>query len=196
MIEVEMKFRVPEWAPVQAKLAQWGAVALPPRKDTDHYFSAPDRDFSQTDEALRLRRIGTANTLTYKGPKFDSVTKSRAEIELPLADGQDNAATAVKFLSSLGYRPVAVVAKTRTVYQVTRDGFPMEVCLDDVGAVGRYVELEVMAEQEQYEAARGAVIRAAAELGLTDVERRSYLRLLLDQPVHRTPSPFPVRKGS
>lgn len=196
MIEVEMKFRVPEWAPVLARLTAWGAVALPPRKDTDHYFNAPDRDFGQTDEALRLRRIGTANTLTYKGPKIDTVTKARTEIELPLADGQDNAATAVKFLSSLGYRPVAVVAKTRTVYRVIRDGFALEVCLDDVGAVGKYVEVEVMAEQEQYEAARGAVIRAAAELGLTDVERRSYLRLLLDQPAHKSPTPFPPKRGS
>lgn len=192
MIEVEMKFRVPDWATVLAQLARWGAVAAAPRKDTDHYFSAPDRDFAQTDEALRLRRIGPVNTLTYKGPKIDTVTKARTEIELPLADGAENAATAVKFLSSLGYRPVAVVAKSRTVHTLTRDGFKLEVCLDDVGAVGKFVEVEIQAEQEQYEAARGVVIRTAAELGLTDVERRSYLRLLLDQPVHKTPSPSPV----
>lgn len=194
MLEVEMKFRVPDWAPVVARLTTWGATARPARKDTDHYFSAPDRDFTQTDEALRIRRIGAANYLTYKGPKIDSVTKARTEVELPLADGQDNAATAVKFLSGLGYRPVAVVSKTRVVYDFTRDGIALAACFDDVGAVGKFVELEAMAEQATYEATRAVVIRTAAELGLHDIERRSYLRLLLEQPAHKTPSPTPPAK--
>jgi adenylate cyclase class 2 len=194
MLEVEMKFRVPDWAPVIAQLTAWGATALPTRKDTDHYFSAPDRDFAQTDEALRIRRIGAANFLTYKGPKIDTATKARKEVELPLADGQDNAAIAVHFLSGLGYRPVAVVAKTRTVYQFTRDGVALEACFDDVGAIGKYVELEAMAEQATYEAARIVVLLTAQELGLHDQERRSYLRLLLDQPAHKTPTPTPPSK--
>lgn len=190
MLEVEMKFRLADWAAVVARLSEWGAVALPARKDTDHYFSAPDRDFAQTDEALRIRRIGMANFLTYKGPKIDTATKARVEVELPLADGQENAATAVRFLSGLGYRPVAVVAKTRVVYQFTRDGVAMEACFDDVGAVGKYVELEAMTDQAGYEAARAVVLRTAAELGLTDPEQRSYLRLLLDQPAHKTPTHY------
>jgi len=196
MLEVEMKFRVPDWAPIIAQLSEWGAVAVPVRKDTDHYFSAPDRDFAQTDEALRIRRIGVVNYLTYKGPKIDTATKARVEVELPLADGQDNAATAVRFLSGLGYRPVAVVAKTRLVYQFTRDGIALEACFDDVGAVGKYVELEAMTEQEGYEAARAVVLRTATELGLTEQEKRSYLRLLLDQPAHKTPTPYsPTLRG-
>ena len=196
MLEVEMKFRVPDWAPVIARLTAWGATARPARKDTDHYFSAPDRDFAKTDEALRIRRIGTTNYLTYQGPKLDgtNATKARVEVELPLADGQDNAATAVKFLSGLGYRPVAVVSKTRTVYDFTRDGIALSACFDDVGAVGKFVEVEAMAEQATYEVARAAVLRAAADLGLIDPERRSYLRLLLEQPAHKTPTPLPPSK--
>ena len=69
------------------QLAAWGAVARPAREDTDHYFNAPDRDFAQTDEAFRLRRIGTGELLTYKGPKRDADTKTRTEVELRLADG-------------------------------------------------------------------------------------------------------------
>jgi adenylate cyclase class 2 len=181
MLEVEMKFRLPDWTALTAKLAEWGATADPVRKDTDNYFNAPDRDFAQTDEAVRVRRVGVSNVLTYKGPKLDTVTKTRTEIELKLADGPNPAADAVKFLSALGYRPVAVVTKLRTVYHFTRRGFPMQVCLDDVGAVGKFVEIEVMAEQDQMEAAKAAVLATAAELGLKDHERRSYLRLLLEQ---------------
>lgn len=181
MLEVEMKFRLPDWTTVIDRLSGWGAAPQQVRKDTDHYFSAPDRDFAQTDEAVRVRRVGTANVLTYKGPKIDTATKTRTEIELKLADGPGAAADAVRFLTALGYRPVAVVSKTRQVFKLDRHGFPVEVCLDDVGAVGKYVEIEVLAEQEQFEAARQAVLTTASELGLVDHERRSYLRLLLEQ---------------
>lgn len=181
MLEVEMKFRVPDWGPVVQKLTAWAATPAPARKDTDHYFNAPDRDFAQTDEAVRVRRIGPTNLLTYKGPKIDTATKSRPEIELKLSDGPATAADAVRFLSALGYRPVAVVSKMRQVYSFERDGYRVEVCLDDVGAVGKYVEVEIQAPPEGFEAAKIALLRVAADLGLSDQERRSYLRLLLEQ---------------
>lgn len=181
MLEVEMKFRLADWSALTATLAEWGATPLPVRKDTDSYFNAPDRDFAQTDEAVRVRRIGVGNLLTYKGPKIDTATKTRTEIELKLADGPAPAADAVRFLSALGYRPVAVVTKTRTVYKFERHGFPLEVCLDDVGSVGRYVEIEALVPPDQLAPAKAAVTATAAELGLTEQERRSYLRLLLEK---------------
>ena len=189
MLEVEMKFRVADWTEIAAKLAAAGAVPEPMREDTDHYFNAPDRDFAQTDEAVRLRRIGIQNYLTYKGPKIDTLTKSRPEIELRLADGAQVAADSVRFLSSLGYRPVAVVSKMRQVFTFERGGFQLSACLDDVGAVGRYVELEILADESRYEAAREVLLKTVAEFGLTDHERRSYLRLLLEQGALRTPAP-------
>ncbi len=189
MLEVEMKFRVADWSAIIAKLEATGAVPEPRREDTDHYFNAPDRDFAQTDEAVRLRRIGAENYLTYKGPKIDTVTKSRPEIELRLADGSQTAADAVRFLSSLAYRPVAVVSKFRQVYTFERDGFTLSACLDDVGAVGRYVELEILADESRYESARAVLLKAVDEFGLVDLERRSYLRLLLEQSATRTPPP-------
>jgi len=189
MLEVEMKFRVADWTEIAAKLATAGAVPEPMREDTDHYFNAPDRDFAQTDEAVRLRRIGVQNYLTYKGPKIDTLTKSRPEIELRLADGAQVAADSVRFLSSLGYRPVAVVSKMRQVFTFERGGFQLSACLDDVGAVGRYVELEILTDESRYEAAREVLLKTVAEFGLTDHERRSYLRLLLEQGAMRTPAP-------
>jgi adenylate cyclase class 2 len=181
MLEVEAKYRAADWDGVRAKLTEFGAVLAETRKDTDHYFNAPDRYFAQTDEALRLRRIGSANYLTYKGPKRDPATKTRTEIELPIAPGPDGATTAVKLLTGLGYRPVAVVTKTRQVYRLTRGGFELEVCLDDVGSVGRFVELEIQADEARFEDAKAVLLAAAAELGLTDQERRSYLEMLLQK---------------
>jgi adenylate cyclase class 2 len=179
MLEVEAKFRAPDWTGVVAKLTEWGATVVETREDTDHYFNAPDRDFAKTDEALRLRRIGTENCLTYKGPKRDAATKTRTEVELQLAPGANAAATAVRFLTHLAYRPVAVVSKTRQVYVLTRGSFEVEVCLDDVGSVGKFVELEIQADEAEFEDAKTILLQTAADLGLTDQERRSYLEMLL-----------------
>ncbi len=181
MLEVEVKYAVADFGPVEAALTRWGATIAPPRRDADHYFNAPDRDFAATNEALRVSSIGAKNFVTYKGPKIDTATKTRLEIEVPLADGEEAAADFRRLLTHLGYRPVAVVRKARRVAEFTRDGFDMQATLDEVDGVGRYAELEVVAPEEQVESAKAAVLAAAAELGLTQSERRSYLQLLLEK---------------
>jgi adenylate cyclase class 2 len=179
MLEVEVKYAAADFAAVEARLRQWGARADPPRTDADHYFNAPDRDFAVTDEALRLRRIGEHNFVTYKGPKRDALTKTRTEIEVPLAPGEGPADDFVRLLAGLGYRPVAVVRKARRVFHLERGGFDLEVSLDDVEGVGRFAELEILAPEEQFDAARDVLLQTAAELGLSASERRSYLEMLL-----------------
>jgi adenylate cyclase class 2 len=179
MLEIEMKFPVPDFTPLERRLGEWGASQAVERQDSDHYFNAPDRDFARTDEALRLRRIGDGNWVTYKGPKRDAQTKTRTEVEVPLASGDAAAADFSRLLVHLGYRPVAVVRKTRRIVHLERDGFALEVCLDAVEGLGRFVELEILAPEERLEEARGVLLRSAAALGLTTSERRSYLELLL-----------------
>jgi adenylate cyclase class 2 len=179
MLEVEVRYRTADRAGVQARLLTWGATLAEDRADVDLYFNAPDRDLKATDEAFRLRRIGGANRLTYKGPKRDADTKTRTEIEIPLGDGPAVAADAERLLVALRYRPVATVRKKRQVYRLTRDGFPMEVCFDAVERVGEFVELEILAPEEQYEPAKAVLLRAAADLGLTEKETRSYLGMVL-----------------
>ncbi|HEX5272263.1 MAG TPA: class IV adenylate cyclase [Gemmataceae bacterium] len=179
MLEVEVKYAGADFAALERQLRQLGAEEAPPRTDADHYFNAPDRDFAVTDEALRLRRIGEQNFVTYKGPKRDALTKTRTEIEVPIAPGDAAAADFGRLLVHLGYRPVAVVRKGRRTFHLRRDGFAIEVTLDDVEGVGHFAELEIQAPEEQLDAAREVVLRTASELGLTAGERRSYLELLL-----------------
>jgi adenylate cyclase class 2 len=181
MLEVEVKYTVSDFAPLEAALKKKGVTIQTPRRDADHYFNAPDRDFAQTDEALRVRSIGDKNFITYKGPKIDRETKTRLEIEVPLADGEDVAGDFRRLLTHLRYRPVAVVRKTRRVAEFSRDGFDMQLTLDEVDGVGNYAELEVVAEEDKADAAKAAVLAVAAELGLTHSERRSYLQLLLEK---------------
>ena len=179
MIEVEMKFPIGDWTDLVRKLAAWGGKKREPVHEEDHYFNAPDRDFARTDEALRIRRVGSRNYVTYKGPKKDLETKTRLEVEVPLAAGHEPAEALTQVLQYLGYRPVAVVEKDRRVLEVDRGGFSLTVCLDDVRKVGRFVELEILATDNQLESARQVMLSAAKELGLDKSERRSYLELLL-----------------
>jgi adenylate cyclase class 2 len=179
MLEIEMKFPAPDFPRLEQILAAWGARADPPCPNADHYFNAPDRDFGVTDEALRLRRIGTANRVTYKGPKLATKAKIRTEIEVPLADGDKAAQDFIRLLTHLGYRPVAVVRKERRSYRLQRHGYALEVCLDEVEGLGRFAEIEILAPEDQLDQANVALQEVVKDLGLGASERRSYLELLL-----------------
>lgn len=178
-LEVEMKFPAPDVSGLEQRLHALGARPDAPIIEEDHYVNAPDRDFAKTDEALRLRRIGPANFVTYKGPKRDARTKTRTEIEVPLATGDPAAADFLQLLKHLGYRAVAVVRKRRRIYHLDRDGFPVEVCLDEVEGVGSFAEVEIRTTEARLAEARDAVIKFASELGLSGSERRSYLEMYL-----------------
>jgi adenylate cyclase class 2 len=180
MLEVEMKFPVTRFDAVQKQLAAWGGAAAETLDEADCYFNAPDRDFAQTDEALRLRSIGDANFVTYKGPKRDPQTKTRTEIEVGLAPGAKAAEDFRQLLTHLGYRFVARVPKKRTIHRLQRAEYVLEVCLDEVHGLGLFVELEIQAPQEQLERARDVLLQTAQALGLQSSERRSYLEMLLE----------------
>jgi adenylate cyclase class 2 len=189
MLEIEQKFAHADFAAIEGRLAEWTARPGDEHIEADHYFNAPDRDFARTDEAFRLRRIGESNFLTYKGPKHPGEVKVRTELEIPLRDGATAAEQMIQFLSHLGYRPVAVVRKQRRTYHLEHGGFSLVVCLDEVERLGRFAEVEIVAPEEQADAARKVLADTAAALGLTELERRSYLNLLLSalgtpQPAH------------
>jgi len=78
--EVEQKFPVSDMPALQERLIALGATIGETQVEVDLYFGHPARDFSKTDEALRIRRIGAKNCITYKGPKIDITTKTRCEI--------------------------------------------------------------------------------------------------------------------
>jgi pantoate--beta-alanine ligase len=179
MREIEQKYASPDFPAVERRLAEWGARGPEEQHEADHYLRAPDRDFAATDEAFRLRRVGSANVLTYKGPRRASKVKDRTELEVPLPEGDEAAEGILALLGHLGYRPSAVVRKRRRSYALERQGLAVTVCLDEVEGLGRYAEVEVLAEDDQAERAERALTQTAGELGLSQVERRSYLGMIL-----------------
>ena len=174
--EVEQKHRVDDLAALEARLAALGVKRGDEIEQADQYFAHPCRDFATTDEALRIRAVGDESFVTYKGPKLDATTKTRREIELPLADGRQFS----ELLAALGFMPVAVVRKTRRPFLLDRDGQQVHGAIDEVGRLGTFVELELSVDEAGMDAAKRIIAGVAAELQLGSSERRSYLELLLE----------------
>jgi adenylate cyclase, class 2 len=86
-------------------------------------------------------------------------------------------------LHALGFRRVAEVKKRRRTAAFCWRGYDVEAALDEVDRAGRFVELELAADNEGLDTAREALFALGHELGLTKTERRSYLELLLESIV-------------
>ena len=179
--EVEVKFRVADHDALRRRLLAQGAVEGAEVGHEDLYLAHPSRDFAQTDEALRLRRVGVENRVTYKGPKRGGPTKTREEVEIPFADGPAALADLRTIYERLGFRPVASIRKVRRPFEIEFRGRAMEVALDLAEGLGAFAEVETIAASEADLAeAQGAVLALAVEVGLSEVESRSYLRMTLE----------------
>lgn len=178
-LEVELKYPVTDFRSLRQRLEELGAQRLPGDWETDLYYTAPDRSFVVTDEALRLRRTRDRLWLTYKGPRCDPLSKTRSEIEVELHSPSvfDQACA---LLEHLGYRPIASIWKDRSCYHLDWEGYAVKVALDDVQYLGRFVELETIVPHDHLEPARKALEELAQRLGLSKPERRSYLELYLE----------------
>jgi len=177
--EVEQKFPVDTFETVTAALTVLGGERGNARQEVDQYYNHPARDFAVTDEAVRIRTVGPASCITYKGPKIDATTKTRREIELPLA--ADTAVGWAELLVGLGFRPVAEVRKQRRKAWVPWQGPRVEGSLDEVEGLGCFVELELVVEESSVETAKACLAALAQRMGLMQSERRSYLELLLNR---------------
>jgi adenylate cyclase class 2 len=174
--EVEQKHRVVEAAILMRRLAELGATLGPPIVQVDQYLNHPCRDFAQTDEALRIRTVGDENFVTYKGPKLDATSKTRRELELPIAGRPGEFSD---LLAALGFKPVATVEKTRRPFTLDRNGLSVDGAWDDVCGVGTFVELELIADETELNEAKRIIASLAEELELGPSVRQSYLELLL-----------------
>ena len=148
MIEVELKAKlekedIPNFI---RKLEDLGFERLVKKEEVDIYFNGIDRDFRETDEALRIRKSLNIDEkyvkcyMTYKGPKMDNISKTREEIEVQVSNGED----AKKIFEKLGVKSVKTIAKIREIYKKDK----IEISIDKVEDVGTYIEFEKIVESE------------------------------------------------
>jgi adenylate cyclase class 2 len=176
MIEVEVKAHAPNLNEIEEKIVEIGASLEGEEYQEDLYFNAPHRDFAQTDEALRIRKIKKENSeetyITYKGAKMDKVSKTRKEIEVEV----ENPSKVADILQSLSFRPVATVRKNRIIYTLGE----LIITLDKVHGVGDFVEIEKeTAEGEDTKEALNEIFATYSKIGIENgFERSSYLELM------------------
>ncbi|NYB51129.1 MAG: class IV adenylate cyclase [Methanobacteriaceae archaeon] len=177
MIEVEVKAHAnKDFSKLEEDLLNLGAVRVGDEFQEDTYFNAPHRDFSLTDEALRIRKIHYNDSediyITYKGAKMDKVSKTRKEVEVKVEDSLKVA----DILQSLSFQRVATVRKNRIIYNLG----DLIITLDEVHGVGNFVEIEKEVEEgEDTQEALSQIFSTYSEIGIKDgFERRSYLELM------------------
>ncbi len=178
--EVELKFRLEQFHSVEAVLQRLGATEKSVVSHVDRYFNHPSRDFRSTDEAFRIRSVGEDNCVTYKGAVIGTVAKTRHEVEVAFASGIEAVQRLDEIVRLLGFRPVREVRKNRRNFTLNWNDRVYELALDDVPGLGRFLEIELIAENDDRKQAEEDVWKLARTLGLSTAEPRSYLDMLVE----------------
>lgn len=182
MIEVEIKIKVKDRVLLEDKLLKAGFLKGNLVKESDIYFDNQAHQIKDSDSALRIRSCENLTLnhekhfMTYKGPKLDTVSMTRKEVEMQIEDAQ----TGKEILMSLGYCLVYPVVKTRQYYHLDQ----ITACLDQVDNLGEFLELEVIISKEnEKQKALDSLLLFVKEFGYDPEEmvRTSYLSMLLAQ---------------
>ena len=176
MIEVEVKAKINNFNEIKDKLKNIGAKKTKTEFQKDIYFNSPIVDFSKTDEALRIRKTEsddlTHTMITYKGPKINSESKTRKEIEMLIESDEK----AKEIFENIGFKEVRAVKKNREYYEYE----DFEISLDDVEGLPPYMEIEIsLPDNEDYKDAQDRIFDLFEKIGIVDgFETTSYLELL------------------
>ncbi|UCG69619.1 MAG: class IV adenylate cyclase [Thermoplasmata archaeon] len=174
-IEIEAKAYTKNLKEIEQKIREIGAKQTWEGEQKDTYYNHPERDFAKTDEALRVREEDGKVILTYKGPKIDNLTKTREEIKVQVKD----LSSILEILLKLGFKEVFKVKKHRKIFLLE----DFKICLDSVENLGDFVEIETSVSsevsEEKISEIRDSILRTMEEWGLLELERKSYLELLL-----------------
>jgi predicted adenylyl cyclase CyaB len=138
-VEIEIKLRVQDFAPVRARLESLSAAPLGQALETNIFLDTAERALLSADCGLRVRRSRKADgrekrVVTYKGPRGEGQVKQREEVEVVV----DSLDSAVLLLDRLGYAPQLTFEKRRESWRVNE----CTVELDELPEIGCFVEVE------------------------------------------------------
>jgi adenylate cyclase class 2 len=174
MLEVELKVKVPSLEPIRKKLGEKGAECKGRIHEHDIYYNAPHRDFGVTDEAVRVRYTNNHAVVTYKGAKIKKFgLKAREELNTAVESGE----VFETMLDRLGFTKTTEVNKWRENFRYA----DAAISLDEVNELGTFIEIEIMADNENSNA-EARIERIAKEIGVSgEPILASYLELLLSK---------------
>ena len=173
-LEIEVKIKMPHEA-IKQDLIRNGAVYAGTEQQRDIYFNSPIRDFSETDEALRIRSVDGKGEITYKGKKLDTVSKTRTEFNSPTDEEMMS-----EILKSLGFFESGCVIKSREIYNWNN----FSIGFDTVKGLGEFVEIESSLRNADHQAIQketDRIFQFLKKYNITkeDSIKTSYLEMVL-----------------
>lgn len=177
MLEVEVKIKI-EKNNIEKQLISLGFTKGSSVYELDTYFNSDNMDLKSADKALRIREHKDMSTgevnyiLNFKGPKVDDVTMTRQETQFKIPSFGDGKLV----LNGLGFYAAGNVEKTRVHYKKEA----ITCCVDSVTGLGDFLEIEIMAEEKDYDDAIHKIGKLLEKLGLSmgDTINSSYLCML------------------
>jgi len=136
-IETEIKIAVPQWTHSDAttRLSKLNFTPTASRVfEANFVYDTPQQTMRGSQMLLRLRRVGTRNVLTWKGPSLPGPHKSRPELEVQF----ESFDTMDQILHHLGYQTYFRYEKYRTEFGTRGSG---TVTFDET-PIGNFLELE------------------------------------------------------
>ena len=198
MYEVETKIKIVDLDRLHKKLDDLKAkkTAILDQLDTYYNYPVESRDFSKTDEALRLRKTTESDPktlkkrkevadLTYKGPKLDKIIKTRVEHVCHIfeADKIEN------ILNALSFKKVISIKKHREVFELNFNGNNIEVLIDIIENLpGSYFEAEILVKDDNMiEFYKNVLFSFIQECGYSkkDILPDTYLEMVLEKIVKK-----------
>ncbi len=179
MIEVEFKARIEnfeKFMEVKNRILSLGSKLISKTLEEDIYFQHPLRDFSKTDEALRIRKTNGKSYLTYKGAKISKISKTRLEIQTEI----ENFENTKEIFLKLGFKPVAIISKKREKYILGSTS----IYMDEVKDLGYFIEIEEEIENEAtIKMIEEKLIKIFEKINIpkSSITIKSYLELLLEK---------------
>lgn len=185
--EVEVKVELTEKQSTDLQEDLDGRSTVEEMTEKDIYYTAPVRDFLETNECLRIRsRDGEPVELTYKGKTTPEMREQnqfwKEELDIPI----ESVADAKNLLKAIGCEELSTVVKHRTKAKIGEK----KVTLDNVEGIDYYLEIESEVPQDQVEAARESNRQLLRELGIDqpDLVEEPYRDLVLESSAQATPA--------
>lgn len=177
MLEVEVKIKT-EIDTLPTKLEAIGFVKGTTVYERDTYFNSESYDLKVNDKALRIREYRNRDSLeqkfvlNFKGVRLDDITMSRAETQFEIPSYEDGE----RLLTGLNFYPAGYVEKLRVHYVLDE----VTCCLDQVTNLGEFLEIEILAHENEYDEKLSRIKEIMDNLGLCmeDSISKSYLSML------------------
>ena len=194
MLEIETKIKIDNLELLKKKLKQFNAKNSVILDQIDTYYNYPveSRDFSKTDEALRLRKTTEADPktlkklkevvdLTYKGPNLDKEIKTRIEHVCHVIEAEK----IEEILKALSFKKILSIKKHREVFELNYNDNNIEVLIDIIENLpGSYFEAEILVkDNNMIDYYKNVLFSFIQECGYSkkDILPDTYLEMVLEK---------------